>query len=63
MSRREDSGDTRGERREQKQRKKRGGLRMHGASLRRVYRDAVVKRLRRGRAKEQPDASDDKRGS
>ena len=42
--------DTRGERRERKQRKKKRALRMNGASLRRVYRDALLKRAkRRGR--------------
>lgn len=35
---------TRGERRERKQRKQRRALRLHGGSLRRIYRDAVLKR-------------------
>jgi len=41
--------DTRGERRESKLRKKKRALRMHGASLRRVYRDAILKRAKRRR--------------
>ncbi|MEE9277086.1 MAG: hypothetical protein V3V06_01605 [Dehalococcoidia bacterium] len=48
MSANDESGrQTRGERREEKKRKKKRALRMHGASLRRIYRDAVLKRLRR----------------
>ena len=43
--------DTRGERRERKQEKKKHALRMHGASIRRIYRDAVLKRVRRGTPK------------
>ena len=39
-----------GARREYKQRKKREAQRMHGASLRRIYRDAILKRLRRGQS-------------
>ena len=41
----DDQDGTRGERRERK--RKRRALRMHGASLRRIYRDAVLKRLKR----------------
>ena len=46
----ENDEGTRGERRESKHRKKKHALRMHGASIRRVYRDAILKRAkRRGR--------------
>jgi len=41
---------TRQERREERQRKKREKMPHHGKSLARVYRDAVLKRLR-GKAK------------
>ena len=41
---------TRQERREERQRKKRERMPKHGKSLARVYRDAVLKRLR-GKAK------------
>jgi hypothetical protein len=41
---------TRQERRENRQRKKRERIPQHGKSLARVYRDAVLKRLR-GKAK------------
>ena len=41
---------TRQERREERQRKKREKMPQHGKSLARIYRDAILKRLR-GRAK------------
>ena len=54
-----DDESTRGERRESKQRKKKRALRMHGASLRRVYRDAILKRAkRRGKLRRKSDSSD-----
>ena len=55
-----DSDDTRGERRERKRDKKRRAMRMHGASLRRIYKAAVRKRARRARkrSRAEPDAPD-----
>ena len=38
---------TRSERRDDKRRKKRRAIQMHGASLRRTYPNAVLKRLHR----------------
>ncbi|MBE0415343.1 MAG: hypothetical protein IBX36_02215 [Dehalococcoidia bacterium] len=38
--------ETRQERRERRQRKKREKMPQHGKSLARVYRDAILKRLR-----------------
>ena len=46
-----DAGETRGERREEKLSKKRYAMRLHGASLRRIYEAAVRKRARAARAK------------
>ena len=46
---REDEGrfeETRGERREKRRRKRREGMLQHGKSLAKVYKDAVLKRLR-----------------
>lgn len=43
-------GETRQERREKRRRKERDRIPQHGKSLVRVYRDAVLKRLR-GKAK------------
>ena len=40
-------GETRQERREKRKRKERDRIPQHGKSLARVYRDAVLKRLRR----------------
>ncbi len=40
---------TRSERRADKRRNKRRALQMHGASLRRIYPNAVLKRLRRAK--------------
>ena len=50
-----DTLETRGTRRERKQRKRREALRMHGASLRRIYRDAILKRLRKQRSESDAD--------
>lgn len=44
------SQKTRQERREERQRKKREKMPQHGKSLARIYRDAILKRLR-GKAK------------
>ncbi|MGD9116728.1 MAG: hypothetical protein PVJ61_06080 [Dehalococcoidia bacterium] len=41
--------ETRQERREQKLRKKRERMSKHGKNLARVYMDALMKRLRRGK--------------
>ncbi len=41
---------SRGERREERRRQERERMAKHGAGLRRVYRDAVLKRLRGGDA-------------
>jgi hypothetical protein len=55
----ENDEGTRGERRESKHRKKKHALRMHGASLRRVYRDAILKRAkRRGRLRGKPTSDE-----
>jgi len=45
----EDHKETRQERREKKLRKKRERMPKHGKSLARIYMDAVLKRLTRGR--------------
>jgi hypothetical protein len=42
-----DKEDTKGEKRERRLRKKRNRIPQHGKSLARVYRDAVLKRLRK----------------
>jgi hypothetical protein len=42
---------TRQERREKKLKKKRERMAKHGKNLARVYMDAILKRLRRGRGK------------
>jgi hypothetical protein len=42
-----DKEDTKGEKRERRLRKKRERIPQHGKSLARVYRDAVLKRLRK----------------
>ena len=55
----DDAGETRGTRRERRQRKKREAQRMHGASLRRIYRDAILKRLRRQRPAPETDRNSD----
>ncbi len=49
----EDTGrePSRGERREERQRRERERMAKHGAGLRRVYRDAVLKRLGGGNAR------------
>jgi len=39
-------GETRQERREKRLKKKRGQMLQHGRSLVRIYRDAILKRLR-----------------
>jgi len=44
--------ETRQERREKKLRKKRERMPKHGKNLARVYLDAVLKRLKRGKPKE-----------
>jgi len=44
--------ETRQERRERKLRKKRERMPKHGKSLARLYMDAILKRLKRHRAKE-----------
>ena len=41
-------GETRQGRREERLRKKRERMPQHGRNLARVYRDAIVKRLKRG---------------
>jgi ribosomal protein L25 (general stress protein Ctc) len=41
--------ETRQERREKKLKKKRERIRQHGKNLAKVYMDAVMKRLRRGK--------------
>ena len=41
--------ETRQERREKKLQKKREQMRVHGKSLARVYMDAILKRLKRGK--------------
>lgn len=43
----EEEEKTRQERREDRKRKKRQKIRQHGKGLARIYRDAVMKRLRR----------------
>ena len=43
----EERGDTRQERRAERQRKQRGKIAQHGKGLARVYRDAIFKRLKR----------------
>lgn len=48
MDRQPDSDETRQERREKKLRKKRERVRKHGRSLASIYRDAILKRLKRG---------------
>ena len=54
----DDHDGTRGERRERKRERKRRALRMHGASLRRIYRDAVLKRLKRLPSRERKEERD-----
>jgi len=44
--------ETRQERREKKLRKKRERMSKHGKNLARIYMDAILKRLKRQRAKE-----------
>jgi len=44
--------DTRQERREKKLKKKRERLPQHGRNLAQVYKDAILKRLKRGNKKE-----------
>ncbi|HEY49229.1 MAG TPA: hypothetical protein G4O13_04205 [Dehalococcoidia bacterium] len=44
--------ETRQERREKKLKKKHERLPQHGRGLAQVYKDAILKRLRRGRKKE-----------
>ena len=51
----DDSEGTRGERREDKREKKRRALKMHGASLRRIYPAALRKRLGRRRSRSKAD--------
>jgi len=41
--------ETRQERRERKQRKKREQIPQHGKNLAKVYKDALLKRLKRGK--------------
>jgi hypothetical protein len=49
MSNKEPEIETRQERREKKLKKKREKMPQHGRSLARMYRDAILKRLRRHR--------------
>lgn len=53
--REDEEGATRGERREQKQRRKRRAMRLHGAFLRRISGAEVGKRARRLRKGRGPD--------
>lgn len=54
-----DPGDqpTRGERRSARRQKERRALRMHGASLRKIYRDAILKRARKAVRKDKGSTS------
>ena len=47
-----DSEDSRQERREKRQRKKQKKMLQHGRSLAKVYKDAIMKRIKQGRRKE-----------
>ena len=42
-------GETRQERREKKQRKKREQIRQHSKNLATIYKEAILKKLRRGK--------------
>ena len=48
---------TRGERRSARSQKARQALRMHGASLRKIYRDAILKRARKATQKDKESTS------
>ncbi|MFC1917749.1 hypothetical protein ACFLXH_03750 [Chloroflexota bacterium] len=47
----ENHAETRQERREKKLRKQKERIRKHGKTLAQIYRDALIKRLKRGRGK------------
>ncbi len=47
----ENAPETRWERRDRKLRKRRGKMQKHGASLARIYRDAIEKRTRNSSAR------------
>jgi hypothetical protein len=47
-----ETGETKQERREKKQQKKREKILQHGRSLVRVYKDAILKRVKQARKKE-----------
>lgn len=57
-----EQGETRGERRALRREKRRGAMRMHGASLRRIYEAAVRKRARRARKTDEAGPGEAGRG-